>query len=33
PAAVPPAGASPHAHMPPNSFSGASPPGMQPYYG
>ncbi|GAU36162.1 hypothetical protein TSUD_275220 [Trifolium subterraneum] len=31
--AVPPAGASPHAHMPPSSFSGASPPGMQPYYG
>jgi hypothetical protein len=31
-AVVPPAGASPHSHMPPSSFAGASP-GSQPYYG
>ncbi|MCH97411.1 polypyrimidine tract-binding-like protein [Trifolium medium] len=31
PAAVPPAGASPHAHMPPSSFSGASPPAAAAY--
>ncbi|XP_039682704.1 polypyrimidine tract-binding protein homolog 1 [Medicago truncatula] len=32
PAAVPPAGASPHSHMPPSSFAGAFP-GSQPHYG
>jgi len=31
-ALVPPAGASPHSHMPPSSFGGAFP-GSQPHYG